>query len=101
MLTEDQLENVLGGTRAETMELSIALNKTLYGLDYSGLDINTADHMLYAKSDLENELAKFGVTAKIDVGKNGTGAGETANECYNKNGVKISHETMVKIFSGK
>lgn len=100
MLTDDQLENIVGGTRAETRELSIALNKTLYGLDFSILDINHADEMLYAKSDLEKELAAYEVTTKISVGKNGTGEGEVANEYYNKYGVKIPHEKMVQIFGG-
>ena len=99
MLSEDQLENVVGGTRLETLELSIALNKTLYGVDVSGLNINNASDMLYAKSDLEKELASFGVTSKISIGKNGTGEGEVANEYYNKYGVKIPQEKMVQIFS--
>ena len=49
---------------------------------------------------MENELANFGVTARIDVGKNGTGEGEKANEYYNKYGVKIPHKKMIEIFSG-
>ena len=33
------------------------------------LDEKNPDEMLFAKSDLESELAKFNMTVKIDVGK--------------------------------
>lgn len=100
MLTEDQLENVLGGTRAETRELSIALNKTLYNVNFGILNVDHADEMLYAKEDLEKELAAYGMTVKISVGKNGTGEGEVSNEYYNRYGVKIPHKKLVQIFGG-
>ena len=53
------------------------------------------------RCDLESELAKFNMTVKIDVGMNGTGIDEQANEYYNSEGVKISQENMLKIFSPK
>ncbi len=98
MLSDEELDNVAGGTRAETREMDIALNKRLYGLDFSALDIAQADHMLYAKSDLESELTRLGVQFKIDVGKDGTGVGEKANEYY-YHGVKISHEQLMNIIN--
>lgn len=101
ILTDEQLDYVVGGTRQETRDLEIALNARLYGIDFSPLNINNAEDMLHAKDDLESELAKFGMTVKIDVGKNGTGVGEQANEYYNSKGVKISQENMLKIFAPK
>lgn len=102
ILSDEVLDYVVGGTRAETLELFIALNKRLYeGLDFNISNIDKADEMLFAKSYLEKELSTFGVTSKIDVGKNGTGEGEQANEYYNRYGKKIPHEAMVKIFNGK
>ena len=101
VLSDEQLDYVVGGTRAETRDLEIALIARLYNLDFSSLNINNADEMLFAKDDLESELAKFNMTVKIDVGKDGTGVGEQANEYYNSKGVKISHEKMMEIFSSK
>ena len=102
ILSDDQLDYVVGGTRAETRALEIALNARLYNLDFSRMDINNAEDMLFAKDDLEKELAtKFHMTVKIDVGKDGTGVGEQANEYYNSKGVKISQENMLKIFGQK
>ena len=101
ILSDDQLDYVVGGTRAETKALEIALNARLYNLDFSPMNIDNPEDMLFAKSDLESELAKFNMTVKIDVGKDGTGVGEQANEYYNSKGVKISQENMLKIFSPK
>ena len=97
-LDEDQLENVVGGTRAETRELSIALNQALYGIDFSGLNVNDAEHMKYAKSDLQPELERIGITAKLDIGVNGTGIGEQANRYFYK-GVEIPHDKLVSIIN--
>ena len=101
ILSDDQLDYVVGGTRAETKALEIELNARLYNLDFSPMNIDNPEDMLFAKSDLESELAKFNMTVKIDVGKDGTGVGEQANEYYNSKGVKISQENMLKIFSPK
>ena len=97
-LDEDQLDNVVGGTRAETRELSIALNQALYGIDFSALDVNNAEHMNFAKSDLQPELERVGITAKLDIGVNGTGVGEQANRYFYK-GVEIPHDKLVSIIN--
>ena len=101
MLSDEELDYVVGGTRKETRELSIALNAILHNIDFSPLDIDNPEDMLYAKSDLEDELALFnGLTVKIDVGKGGTGVDEQANEYYYK-GHKLTHEQMLKFFAPK
>lgn len=99
MLTDDQLDNVVGGTRAETQELMTAIYKSVYNADISGLDLNPANVNVYLKKELEAELASFGINSKVDVGLNGTGVGEKANEYYTKKGNQITHEQLMSIFN--
>ena len=99
MLTDDQLDNVVGGTRAETQELMTAMYKSVYNADISGLDLTPADVNVYLKNELEAGLASFGINSKVDVGLNGTGVGEKANEYYTQKGNKITHEQLMTIFN--
>mgnify|MGYP006916061719 CR=1 FL=1 len=99
MLTDEELDGVVGGTRAETQELIKAVYKKVYNLDISGIDLSAADVNVYLKSELEAELASFGVNSKVDVGFKGTGIGEKANEYYTPKGNKISHEQLMNIFN--
>ena len=96
MLDEEQLDNVVGGTRAETRQLDVFLNKVLNKMDFSALDVNNADDMIFARDDLQYELGKFGITAKLDIGVDGTGVGEQSNKYYYQ-GVELSHNDIMKI----
>ena len=100
MLTDDELDNVVGGTRAETQELITAMYKSVYKTDISGLfDINSPGDNVGLKIALEDELASFGINSKVDVGVNGTGIGEKSNEYYTKKGNSITHEQLMTIFN--
>lgn len=79
--------------------MSIAFNKRYSKKDISRLlDVNDAGDMMWAKNDVETELKKLDIVAKVDVGLNGTGVGEKANEYYYK-GVKISHDVLIDIIN--
>ena len=99
MLTDDELDNVVGGTRAETQELITALYKRVYKLDISGLDFSALYVNNYIKRELEKELKSFGINSKVDVGLLGSGINEKANEYYTPKGNKISHEQLMNIFN--
>ena len=100
MLTDDELDNVVGGTRAETQELITAMYKSIYKTDISGLfDMNSAGVNVGLKTMLEEELAGLGINSKVDVGLNGTGIGEKSNEYYTKKGNQITHEQLMGIFN--
>ena len=102
VLSDEQLDYVVGGTRAETQELLTNIYKRIYKTDITGAyDLDSPLVNSAFKIALEDELASFGMTTKIDVGINGTGIGEQANEYYNSKGVKISHEKMMEIFGQK
>ena len=99
MLTDDELDFVVGGTRAETYELLAAIYKRANHVDISDLfSMNPEDYMAF-KQVLEDELKSFRITAKADVGLNGTGEGEKANEYYTPKGNKITHAQLMNIFN--
>ena len=101
-LSDEELEQVAGGTRAETQELLANIYKKLYKTDIlDGYDLDSPSANVAFKIALEERLAQFDMTVKIDVGKDGTGVGEQANEYYNSKGVKIPHASMMKIFAPK
>ncbi len=60
--------------------------------------MNPEDYMAF-KQVLEDELVSFRITAKADVGLNGTGEGEKANEYYTPKGNKITHAQLMNIFN--
>ncbi|MBR0061769.1 MAG: hypothetical protein IJP68_09865 [Selenomonadaceae bacterium] len=98
MLSDEELEFVVGGTRAETWELLSAIYKGLYKTDLNGLFDMSAENYLGFKQVLESELGGFNLIAKADVGLNGTGEGEKANEYYTPRGNKITQEQLVNFF---
>lgn len=99
MLSDEELDFVVGGTRAETWELISALYKGVYKTDLNGLfDMSAGDYMAF-KQVLESELRDLNITAKADVGLNGTGEGEKANEYYTPRGNKITQEQLVNFFN--
>ena len=94
------MDVVVGGTRAETQALITAIYNRVYKTDISGLfDINSAEDNVGLKIALEDELASFGIRSKVDVGLNGTGIDEKANEYYTRKGNKITHEQLMNIFN--
>ena len=70
LISDEDLEVVVGGTRAETQELITALYNRVYKADISGLDLTPANVNVYLKNELESELASFGIISKVDVGLN-------------------------------
>ena len=99
MLSDEELDFVVGGTRAETWELISALYKGVYKTDLNGLFDMSAENYLGFKQVLEAELGGLNITAKADVGLNGTGEGEKANEYYTPKGNKITQEQLVNFFN--
>ena len=99
LISDEDLEVVVGGTRAETQELITALYNRVYKADISGLDFTPADVNVYLKKELESELASFGIISKVDVGLNGTGIGEKANEYYTGKGNAITHQQLMNFFN--
>ena len=98
VMSDEDLDFVVGGTRAETWELISALYKGVYKTDLNGLfDMSAGDYMAF-KQVLESELRDLNITAKADVGLNGTGEGEKANEYYTPRGNKITQEQLVNFF---
>ena len=100
LISDEDLEFVVGGTRAETQELITAIYSHLYKTDISGLfDMNSAEVNIGLKNVLEDELASFGIKSRIDVGLNGTGIDEKANEYYTGKGNAITHQQLMNIFN--
>ena len=60
--------------------------------------MSPADYMAF-KQVLEDELGSRGIIANADVGINGTGVNEKANEYYTRMGNKITHEKLMSIFN--
>ena len=99
LISDEDLEVVVGGTRAETQELITALYNRVYKADISGLDFTPAGVDVYLKKELESELASLGINSKVDVGLNGTGIGEKANEYYTRKGNAITHQQLMNFFN--
>ena len=100
VMSDEDLEVVVGGTRAETQELITAIYNRVYKTDISGIfDINSAGDNVGLKIALEDELASFGINSKVDVGINGTGIGEKANEYYTRKGNAITHQQLMNFFN--
>lgn len=98
MLSDEELENVAGGTRQETAALLSSIYKFYLGKDMN-YDLNDASVNLDNQQRLSAVLeTMFGDKMKftIDVGKNGTGVGEKANE-FNYDGLNLTNNDMVNI----
>lgn len=96
MLTDDELDNVNGGTRMETALVNSAFHELHYGQKVA-IDISDALTNNLNKAKVETFLKHYfgsALTFNIDVGENGTGVGEKANEYY-LNGVKCDTSVIL------
>ena len=90
ILSDEELDQVVGGTRIETALVNSFFSQYIYGKNLT-IDTTNADNNLLAKETLESLLDYYfegKMAYNIDVGNNGTGVGEKANEYY-LNGQKI------------
>ena len=99
-LTDDELNVVVGGTVAETQEFMRVIYRRLYPeKNINALNLSKSEVNVQLKNELEKELASFRITAKVDVGINGTGIGEKANEYYTPKGHRVTQEQLMNIFN--
>ena len=96
MLTDEQLDGVAGGTRLETALVNSFFSQYIQGKNLP-IDITNANTNLLQKEVLGQLLDyyfKGKMTYNIDVGENGTGVGEGANEYY-FNGQKLDTTALL------
>lgn len=96
MLTDDELDYVVGGTRIETALANSLFSQLIYGKNLP-IEVTNADNNLLAKETLESLLDYYfegKMAYNIDVDKNGTGVGEKANEYY-LNGQKLDNDLLL------
>ena len=90
LLSDEKLDHVVGGTRIETALVNSFFSQYIQGQNLQ-IDITNADTNLLQKKVLGELLDYYfegKMTYNIDVGENGTGVGEKANEYY-LNGQKL------------
>ena len=90
ILSDEELDQVVGGTRLETALVNSFFSQYIQGKNLP-IDITNANTNLLQKEVLGQLLDyyfKGKMTYNIDVGENGTGVGEKANEYYLE-GVKV------------
>ena len=97
ILSDEQLEFVVGGTRLETALANAAFYKYYFGEDVT-FSIDNASDNLYQKEVLGELLDNWEIVHNIDVGLNGTGEGEKANE-YFRNGKKLNNNQLLALIN--
>jgi len=96
ILSDDELDQVAGGTRLETALANSFFSQYMQGKNLP-IDITNANTNLLQKEVLGKLLDYYfegKMTYNIDVGENGTGVGEGANEYY-FNGQKLDTTALL------
>ena len=91
ILTEQELNEVAGGTVKEFDELLSAVSDNPIVRGAAKLDSHTPVANAYIARVIEKQLLNIGLEADIDLGWGGTGIGSKHNK-YRLNGKDISHK---------